>query len=180
MIVCAGNSESFSFATSVGVGLVESASRLTQICLFDKPDFILFVGSAGSYGKYNIFDVVESSHATQVELSLLEGNSYTPIDNAIDSQNTVVQNAAIVNSSNYISTNADLGLKMRSFEIELENMEFFSILSIAKRFEIPAGGVFVVTNHTNKNAHQDFLANHEKAKNILISYLVAKKIIQKA
>lgn len=58
MILCAGNNESFSFATPIGVGLIESTINLSRLCLFDKPEFILFIGSAGSYGEQNIFDIV--------------------------------------------------------------------------------------------------------------------------
>ncbi len=46
-------------------------------------------------------------------------------------------------------------------------MEFFSVLKVAQEFNIPAGGVFCITNYTNKNAHEDFLKNHEKAKELL-------------
>jgi nucleoside phosphorylase len=45
--------------------------------------------------------------------------------------------------------------------VGIENMEFFSILSVAKEFEIPVAGIFVITNYTNENAHEDFLKNHK-------------------
>ena len=48
------------FTKSIGVGLVSSAINLTKICLFNRPEFILFIGSAGSYGNHKIFDIVES------------------------------------------------------------------------------------------------------------------------
>ena len=48
MIVCAGRNETFPFAQTIGVGLIESAINLTRLCLFDKPEYLLFVGSAGS------------------------------------------------------------------------------------------------------------------------------------
>ena len=54
-----------------------------------------------------------------------------------------------------------------NFGVGIENMEFFSVLAVAKEFEIPAGGVFCITNYTNKNAHADFLSNHKKAKELL-------------
>jgi len=41
-------------------------------------------------------------------------------------------------------------------------MEFFSILSVAKEFEIPVAGIFVITNYTNENAHEDFIKNHKE------------------
>ena len=52
MIICAGRNETFPFAHPIGVGLIESAINLTRMCLFDKPDYLLFVGSAGSYGNH--------------------------------------------------------------------------------------------------------------------------------
>lgn len=69
MIVCAGRNETFKFAEAIGVGLIESSINLTRHCLFNKPDFLLFIGSAGSYGNHNILDIVESKRAANLELS---------------------------------------------------------------------------------------------------------------
>ena len=57
-------------------------------------------------------------------------------------------------------------------------MEYFSILSVAKEFEIPVAGIFIVTNYTNENAHEDFLKNHQEAKEKLTKYLLDKNIIK--
>jgi nucleoside phosphorylase len=180
MIVSAGRNETFPFAQSLGVGLVESAINLTKICLFNRPEYILFIGSSGSYGKYNIFDVVESKNSSNVELSFLENYSYTPIDNAIRIDTKLTSSEVVVNSSNYISTNENLSSQLLEFDIDLENMEFFSVLSVAKEFEIPAFGIFVVTNYTNENAHNDFIKNHKEAMKILVKYLEDKNIIKEA
>lgn len=174
MIICAGNNETFSFATPMGVGLIEMSMNLTRLCLFDKPEFLLFVGSAGSYGKHKVFDIIESKTASNIELAFLEKNAYTPLENVV-STNTQNTKDIIVNSSNYISTNKDLCSKFNNFGVELENMEFFAVLKIAQEFKIPCGGVFCVTNYTDKNAHQDFLKNSPRAKELLEEY-VPKRI----
>lgn len=174
MIICAGNNENFDFALSTGVGLIETAMNLTRLCLFDKPEFLLFVGTAGSYGNSKIFDIVESKTAANIELGFLNSDAYTPLDNVI-STNTVDKKDIVVNSSNYISTNEELTKKFLSLGIEIENMEFFSVLKVAQEFDIPAGGVFCVTNYTNKDAHKEFLKNHEKAKELLTKH-VQKRI----
>ncbi len=166
MIICAGNSENFSFATPMGVGLIESAINITRLCLFDKPEFLLFVGTAGSYGESKLFDIIESKTAANIELSFLNSDAYTPLDNVVTT-NTTNKKDIVVNSSNYISTNAALTKKFLKLGIGIENMEFFSILKVAQEFNIPAGGVFCITNYTNKTAHEDFLKNHEKAKELL-------------
>ena len=166
MIICAGNNETFSFAQPTGVGLIETAMNLTRLCLFDKPEFLLFVGSAGSYGDANIFDIIESKTASNIELAFLSNDAYTPLDNVVSTNTTDVKDI-VVNSSNYISTNALLCKNFQKFGVGIENMEFFAVLKIAQEFNIPAGGVFCVTNYTDENAHQDFLKNHEKAKELL-------------
>ncbi len=166
MIICAGNNETFDFATPTGVGLVETAMNITRLCLFDKPEFLLFVGTAGSYGQANIFDIIESKTAANIELAFLDNCAYTPIDNVV-STNIEEKKDVIVNSSNYISTCKDKTAKFLNYGIGIENMEFFAVLQIAKEFNIPAGGVFCVTNYTDENAHKDFIQNHEKAKKLL-------------
>ena len=183
MIVCAGNNETFSFATSIGIGLCESAVNLTRLVLMNPPEFLLFVGSAGSYGKFNIFDIVESKAASQIELSFLQKKSFTPLENNLIisyenvSRETPLGKIAntdrpiIINSSNYITTDLDLAQNFNRLGIGLENMEFYSVMQVAQNFNIPCGGIFVITNMCNENAHNDFLANHNEAMIKLIKYL---------
>jgi nucleoside phosphorylase len=112
MIICAGDIETFNFAQPMGVGLVNCAINLTRRCLFDKPEYLLFVGTAGSYGEHDILDIVESKRAANVELAFLNNDAYTPLDNVLESENKFVQNHTIVNSSNYITTNFELAKKL--------------------------------------------------------------------
>ncbi|MDD2789636.1 MAG: purine-nucleoside phosphorylase [Sulfurimonas sp.] len=174
MIICAGNNENFDFATPMGVGLIETAMNLTRLCLFDKPEFLLFVGSAGSYGEAAIFDIIESKTAANIELAFLNNDAYTPLDNVVTT-NTTNKKDIVINSSNYISTNDILAKNFLKYGLGCENMEFFAVLKIAQEFNIPAGGVFCITNYTNKNAHEDFLKNHEQAKELLSAH-VKKRI----
>lgn len=167
MIICAGNNETFDFAQPTGVGLIETAMNLTRLCLFDKPEFLLFVGTAGSYGEAKIFDIIESKTASNIELGFLNSDAYTPLDNVISTNLDKTKQDVIVNSSNYISTNSELTKKFLKLGIGIENMEFFAVLKIAQEFDIPAGGVFCITNNTDKNAHEDFIKNHAKAKELL-------------
>jgi len=170
MIICAGNNETFPFAQPTGVGLIETSMNLTRLCMFDKPEFLLFVGTAGSYGDAKIFDIIESKTASNIELAFLTNDAYTPLDNVV-STNETNKKDIVVNSSNYISTNKNLTKNFLKFGLGIENMEFFAVLKIAQEFDIPAGGVFCVTNYTDENAHKDFLANHEKAKELLSVYV---------
>ena len=172
MFISAGNGEVFSFAKPMGVGLIEIAVNLTSFLTQqkEKPDILVFVGTAGSYGKLTIFDIVESSSASQIELSFLQKKSYTPIDNLITIEGVTKSNI-IVNSSNYITTDFEIAQKFTSLNIHLENMEFFSFLQVAKRFGIPAKGIFIITNWTNRDAHQDFLLNRDEAMRRLEIYI---------
>jgi nucleoside phosphorylase len=177
MFVCAGNNETFPFATPVGVGLVESAINLSRLALFNKPEFLIFIGSAGSYGKYKPFDIIESSIASNIELAFLQNKAYTPIDNVIEAysdEKVSRETNTIVNSSNYIATDFELVQEYRKYNIELENMEFFSVLKVSQEFSIPVLGIFVVTNYCDSTAHSDFLKHHEKAKMMLMEYVIDK------
>lgn len=166
MIVCAGDIESFDFATPIGVGLISASINLTRLVMMQVPEFIIFVGTAGSYGNREIFDIVESKTASNIEHSFLNQTAYTPIDNVVSSSDNV-SCETIVNSSNYITTDKEIAKKYLKLNIELENMEFFSVLSVAKEFNIPVGGIFCVTNYCDKSAHQEFMRNRLEAMKIL-------------
>ncbi len=196
MFVCAGKNEQFDFAEPMGIGLVDTAIGLTKLCIEKKPDKIIFAGTAGSYGKADIFDIVESAVATNIENSSLEHRSYTPIDNVVEAvayggaksttptvsslqtissyrllDSSHVSRETIVNSSNYITTDIKLAKGYIQKGIDLENMEFFAVLRVAEMFSIPAFGIFVVTNYCDERAHEDFVSNRAKAMKKLTTYI---------
>ncbi|MDR1912778.1 MAG: purine-nucleoside phosphorylase [Helicobacteraceae bacterium] len=173
MIVCAGKSERFDFAMPIGVGLINAAINLTQLCIMQRPKFLLFVGTAGSYEDYDFLQIVTSQGAANIELSLLQNQSYTPIDNVLLSAGDLVAHETLVNSSNYITTDKTIAKMMKTHKVGLENMEFFSVVSVAREFGISAGGVFCVTNHACPEAHKEYDANHSAALDALDRY--AKK-----
>jgi len=177
MFLCAGNSEQFEFALPIGVGMVEAAINLTRLATMEAPEFLLFVGTAGSYGNHGIFDIVESKTAANVEQGFLLGSAYTPINNVVSAAEDVSRET-IVNSSNYITTDSEIAKRFLSRRLELENMEFFSVLAVAKTFGIPTGGVFCVTNYCDSNAHEDFLKNQPEAMERLEKYLREKGILK--
>jgi nucleoside phosphorylase len=82
-----------------------------------------------------------------------------------------VSRETIVNSSNYITTDSEVARHYLKNNIQLENMEFFAILKAAEELKIPAGGVFIVTNYCDKNAHKAFLDNHNEAMKRLSNYM---------
>ena len=174
MIICAGESEQFDFALPVGIGMIDVAINLTRLCLSQKPEFILFVGTAGSYGEKKIFDIIESKTAANIENSFFTGGSYTPIDNMVSTAEDVSRET-IVNTSNYITTEKSLGKSYLSKNIHLENMEYYAVLKVAKSFDIPAAGVFIVTNYCDENAHKDFMDNHKEAMLRLTKYIKESK-----
>lgn len=173
MFICAGESERFEFATGVGIGMIDVSINLTKICIENPPPFIFFVGTAGSYGEKKIFDIIESKTATNIENSFFGGGSYTPIDNVISTAEDVSRET-MVNSSNYITTDAKRSKHYIAQNIHLENMEFFAVLKVAEKFSIPAAGVFIVTNYCNENAHEDFKTNHVEAMMRLTEYMNSK------
>ena len=185
MIVCAGNIEQFDFAKPAGIGLENVAVNLTRMCMLEKPAFLFFVGTAGSYGEKEIFEIVVSKKATQIEQSVITEDAYTPLEEALKGivslekiaetnsffKDQNVSRETIVNSSNYITTNEAVGAWYRKRGIHLENMEFYAVLKVAKAFNIPATGLFIVTNYCNKDAHNDFMKNHQEAMERLTEYV---------
>ncbi len=174
MIICAGESEQFDFALPVGIGMTDVAINLTRLCSSQKPKFLLFVGTAGSYGEKRVFDIIESKTAANIENSFFTGGSYTPIDNMVSTAEDVSRET-IVNSSHYITTDKEIGKAYLSKNIHLENMEYYAVLKVAKSFDIPAAGIFIVTNYCDENAHRDFMDNHKEAMLRLTKYIKESK-----
>ncbi len=170
MFICAGESEQFDFAIPIGIGMTDVAINLTKLCISQKPEFLLFVGTAGSYGEKKIYDIIESKTATNIENSFFTSGAYTPIDNMVSSAEDVSEET-IVNSSNYITVEESLGEKYIAKNIHIENMEYYAIIKVAQTFNIPVAGIFIVTNYCNASAHKTFMDNHKEAMQRLTTYI---------
>ncbi|WP_295420184.1 purine-nucleoside phosphorylase [Sulfurovum sp.] len=178
MFICAGESEQFDFAMPVGIGLMDTAINLTKMVLSEKPKELIFVGTAGSYGDKKVFDIITSYEAVNIENSYFNAGAYTPIVSRETSfpREGSCSSKIVVNSSNYITTDARLGKYYIEKGIAVENMEFYAVMKVAKAFDIPAEGILIVTNYCNENAHRDFLKNHKEAMEKLDIYV--KKMIK--
>lgn len=176
MLFCAGNSENFKFATPIGIGLIKSAINLTKILIKNsKIDEIIFIGTAGIYDKNaKLLEIYECESCANLEISKILDKSYSPIENFISN---VSHETFKVNSSNYITKDEEISKIFYKKGFLLENMEFYSVLEVAKEFNVKAKGIFITTNYCNKFAHSDFIKNHSMAKEKLIKYLKDKGLI---
>lgn len=216
LIVCAGKNEDFSFAKSIGVGLVEASAGLCELLLkfnagcagTNKVDKIIFIGTCGLYQKgdkkglnalnlskkseikgnlgaknltsenqkpLKLLEIYESAHCFNVEASKLTNAFYSPAEREINLN--VSYETKKCNSSNYICTDENVAARFADLGLELENMESFAVLSLAKRFGISATCFLCATNFCDKNAHQSFLQNHAQAKKNLEHFLQEKNLI---
>ena len=165
MIVCAGEIEQFDGAYPIGIGMIDAAIILTKLCEKKRPEELIFVGTAGSYGEIDIMQIVKSSSAVNIENSFFNAGAYTPMIDDVSCETSSQE--LIVNSSNYITTDLSLGKYYQEKNIYLENMEFYAIAKVAKHFGISFRGIFCVSNYCNRNAHRDFIQNHSEAKELL-------------
>lgn len=169
MIVCAGGNESFSFAKSIGIGLVQSAINLSLELERNRPKWLCFIGTAGIYGGAELGQIYASFEGANVEQAGLNSGSYSPINTEISATfkfkpSKLLYPALRINSSNFITTDTSLAMQMFEKNYHLENMEFYSVLSVANAFALPCLGLFYSTNFCNPSAHKDFLQNHQSAK----------------
>lgn len=205
LIVCAGASEQFSFAKGIGIGLVNAASGLTQLCLEyaqrgEKVEQIIFIGTCGLYTDEGetqsasedekqgvkqgaqkakianeLLQIYESAHGFNVEYSALCANFYTPLAKEINAN--VSQETLKCNSANFICADKTAARKFADLGLSLENMELFAVLSVAKRFEISATSYLCATNFCDENAHKNFIDNQKTAKKKLEEFLQSKHLI---
>lgn len=162
MIISAGITETYDWATPVGVGF-NAAIKLSELIMKNNPKRIVFVGSMGLYSKdYELFSIHRFNAASNVELSVLDDLSYSPI----------MQQIYKINSSNYICKNYEKAQKMHSqYGFIGENMEVFAIFETAKYYKIPAIAYLIATNYCDETAHEEYLKNYELANAKLEDYL---------
>lgn len=175
MIICAGESESFEFAKPIGIGLINSAINLTKILLTNKQNELVFIGTAGLYYEGKILEIYESSTAYNLEISKVLELSYSPLIE--QNRANVSRETLAINSSNFITTDRNCAIKFSQIGLFMENMEFYAVKEVAKKFNIPCYAILCATNFCNQNAHQDFIKNHSAAKEKLKNYLKERDLI---
>lgn len=80
LIICAGANEEFSFANAVGVGMVDSAIKLSAMLARGDVARVIFVGTCGLYDESRpLLELYEASTASNVELSCLVSDFYSPL-----------------------------------------------------------------------------------------------------
>lgn len=80
LFICAGGNEGFSFATPVGIGLVDASIGLSTLLSRGGVGRLIFIGSCGLYDtKLPLLDIYQASHAANTELASLVGNFYSPL-----------------------------------------------------------------------------------------------------
>lgn len=176
LIVCAGAMESFDYAKSIGIGMVEPAINLTQILLnLNKlPKKIIFIGSCGLYSDGKLLEIYRSSLAFNYEIAAILGVGYTPIKINLP---PVSRETNMINSSNFITSNSEIAANFSKIGFVAENMEAYSVKCVADKFEIEFESILCATNYCDENAHNDFIQNYPKAKENITKYLKSKGII---
>ncbi|NDJ27143.1 purine-nucleoside phosphorylase [Campylobacter sp. MIT 12-8780] len=191
MILCAGGNENFSFAKSIGIGLIEPCLKLPLLLQEFKPSKLVFIGTCGLYDeKDELLQIYQSQHAFNVEFSKLSNAFYSPAQCEIswhkklekkESNETlaefVSQETFKSNSSNYICADKKAAAEFLKLGLRLENMEIFSLLSVAKFYDIELSCFLCASNYCDEKAHQSFLAHHTKAKAKLEAFLQERNYI---
>lgn len=176
LILCAGGNENFSFAKAIGIGMVQASIKTTELCMQEKPNELIFIGTCGLYDKGELLKIYQSSYAFNVEYSSLANSFYSPIKNEI-SLDVSYETSYKTNSSNYICQNKEAAKEFAKLGLELENMELFSVFCVAKHFGIKARGILCATNFCDERAHEFFLKNQKLAKKKIEEFLEEKNII---
>ena len=176
LILCAGGNENFSFAKSIGIGMIQASIKTSELCIKEKPKELIFIGTCGLYEKGELLSIYQSKEAFNIEYSFLKHSFYSPIKNEIN-LNVSYETSYKTNSSNYICQNKEAAKEFAKFGLELENMELFSVFCVAKHFGIKARGILCATNFCDERAHELFLKNQKLAKKKIEEFLEEKNII---
>lgn len=189
LILCAGGNENFSFAKSIGIGLIEPCLKLPRLLHEFKPSKLVFIGTCGLYdSKAELFEIYQSQHAFNIEFSKISNAFYSPAQCEVNwgkkaqklsdiSSDFVSQETIKSNSSNYICADKKAAAEFLKLGLKLENMEIFSLLSVAKFYDIELDCFLCASNHCDEKAHESFLKNHAECKKRLSEFLEQEKYI---
>ena len=168
-LICAAWNEELKSVSSdalvapLGIGYLEAALELTRI-LNERNDIdeIIFLGTCGSYNsELKIGDVVAVSSVQLLERGEVLGLAYK-VREGISFESGLEGVPCLCSLE--ITNSSELSmqiLKHYGFESAVENMELYGVARVASERGIKWSARLGVTNHTNIEAHQDWLSNHQ-------------------
>jgi len=175
VFVCAGRTEVFEFAKSVGVGMVEAALGVAEILRESKFDEVVFVGTCGLYDKRDeLLKIYEVFKVENLEMSGVLSLAYSPLFEMTEKIKSVIKTPNVsretFNSSNFITTDAKTAQKFSSFFVG-ENMELYGVKVACERAGVAWRGILCATNYCDQNAHKNYVKNIKEAKKRLEKYI---------
>ena len=165
---------------AVGVGLVESAHGAARAISRHAPDLVVFLGTAGAYGRAPAMgDVAIARDLVLASTAAARGDGYLPgllpVTAGADASarrallraaraTGVAAGPARVATTMAITRGRALAARLqRASGAAVENLEAFAVARAAAAARIPFAAVLGIANRVGPNAHAEWLANAPRA-----------------
>jgi hypothetical protein len=160
----------------IGVGAINAAKNAAQLAKACKGKHVLFIGSAGIFGKFSGVQLFKGKSVEWLPTGAREGLGYSvPKDNLFITLPKPHLMYADIHSAHIIcSSTVSLICKNnpKSKIPALENLELFScaqeISESAKSFSVVLG----ITNKVGKSSHEQWLEHWKEASQMIANYII--------
>ena len=147
---------------ALGIGFLEASLKLERYFLDEKPEKVIFLGTAGAYDKnIELNQIIEIAEVKLLNSSSLFDEAYIPQD--YKTYKSAPKEKNICFSSLEITKSEKLSEKILSLESHtnvFENMELYGIAKVCQENNIPWQAFLAITNHTHEKGHEEWKANH--------------------
>jgi nucleoside phosphorylase len=161
----------------VGIGMVDAAAGAARAIARVAPRAILFVGTAGSYGRApEIGAVVIARHLVLASTAAIRGDGYLPTPLAARAQAHSELGASLLRASSGGATSADVATTLAITRTaatarrlahvtgaSVENLEAFAVARAAAAVGVPFAAVLGVANRVGPEAHDEWRINQHRA-----------------
>ena len=143
----------------LGVGVVPAGIATAALLARERPDGVIFVGTAGAYGDIPIGTVVTARTVGLVSGTATLGLGYVPL--APPPLTTQLHaDAPLVDVATLVAITTDVALAARiGVTWQIEHMEAYGVAAACAAAGVPFGAVFGVTNRVGPDAHAEWRAN---------------------
>lgn len=165
----------------IGIGAVDAAVGATRAIAAARPARVIFVGTAGIYGRGKaataaIGSVAVAGELFCVSMAALRGDGYLPGPMILRVETSPELRLALaahvpgeapppgVACPMAITRSESLGLRIAAATgASLENLETFSVARAAKAAGVPFGAVLGIANRVAPIGHEQWLRHHREA-----------------
>lgn len=152
----------------VGIGGIAAAAGATELILAAQPDWVVFVGTCGTYGEHELGNLLTPSEVYYWDPQIATGEAHLPAD--------LYPPIALLPWDGYPETVCfqTPHISLAAMDAEgVEHLELYAVAYAAQRLNVQVTALLGVSNVVGPDGHKEWQQYHREVEQALVEAVIA-------